>query len=212
MFDAAHIYGFDIETLNDERQGLDPTHPNSRITQIALETADRAYVFENDSEFAILDDFVGVLLDLPSGLLAGWNSSIFDLAFIHTRAEVVNARWVNRLLRLIPQPDLKPKYAFTPGHNTGYMAQFVSKDAKTIHSHLDIAYAYKSFADSFGLDETGKPVVKWSLKPVAKAAGVEMYEIDRTRLHEYTLEEQRRYVMSDAHGTRELTLKMLGLK
>lgn len=38
-----------------------------------------------------------------------------------------------------------------------------------------------------------------------------MLEIDRERLHEYSAGDQRRYVVSDTRGTRELTLRKLGL-
>lgn len=38
-----------------------------------------------------------------------------------------------------------------------------------------------------------------------------MLEIHRERLHQYSAAGQRRYVVSDTHGTRELTLKKLGL-
>ena len=59
------------------------------------------------------------------------------------------------------------------------------------------------FADEHG--------VKHSLKPVCAAHGVDMVELDRTRLHEYTPAERAAYALSDSRGTRALTLRLLGL-
>lgn len=215
MFDAAHVYGFDIETLNDEGQGLDPTHPRARITEISVATSTGAQVLGGDDERQLLRDFADLLRSLPAGLLVGWNSSGFDLPFLHTRART---SWCPRLLvglHLTPQRGLTPKYGFLPGHDCAYSATLRAGDGT--HSHLDIAYAWKSFAESFGdtePDQQGRvrPKVTWSLKPVAEAAGIRMVRLDATRLHEFTAQQRAEYVASDASGARLLALRTLGLE
>lgn len=208
MYDALHVYGFDIESLNDEAKGYHGLIPErSRVTQIAVAT-DPSFngggeVFEGD-EIQILADFTDYLASLPAGLLTGWNSAFFDLPFIYDRARTVAPAWMPHL---IAQPGLRPKYQALPGHATdtnpggGYTAAF--HGFKGLHAHLDVSQAYHRYAD-----ETG---VSWSLKPVCDAQGIDMFVIDRTRVHEYSPEDQKRYVLSDASGARELALRTLGL-
>jgi len=211
VFDSDHVYAFDIETDNSAGHGLDPR--KAAITQISVVGSTLERVLTGD-EVTLLDEFAEVLAGLDAGLIVGWNSTFFDWPFIATRMKVVGPTGLNAILELTPQPALRPKYDFTPGHTCGYSA-IVATDTGTHHAHLDVSLAWKAFAESFGTREDGTgrqvPVVPWSLKPVAKAAGIDMFELDRTRLHEYTPEETARYVLSDAIGTRELALRTLGL-
>lgn len=215
MYDPLHVYSFDIETDNSAGKGLDPRA--ARITEISIATAAGPIIFNDASERDLLEAFGRALRDLPAGLVSGWNSAFFDWAFIATRRDIVREQVgptiLDEILTLLPQPGLKPKYDFTPGHTCGYTA-LVAADGG-VHAHLDISLAWKPFAESFGtkVNDAGKtvPVVPWSLKPVAQAAGIEMFVIDRERLHEYSQAERDRYVASDTIGTRELTLRTLGL-
>lgn len=208
MYDPLYVYGFDIESLNDEEAGYNGLIPErSRVTQIAVATDPSinggGEVFEGTEE-DIFADFTRYMHSLPTGLLTGWNSAFFDLPFIYDRARLVAPNWMPHL---IPQPNLRPKYQALPGHSTptnpggGYNAFFTASDG--LHAHLDVSQAYHRYADEAG--------VSWSLKPVCEAQGIDMFVIDRTRVHEYSPEEQKRYVLSDASGGRELALRMLGL-
>lgn len=210
MYDAQHTYGLDIETDNSTNHGLDPFR--STITEIAVATADGGEVFTG-SERTILSDLDEYLRELPAGLIVTWNGLFFDVPFIATRAEEIRHN-IGEAFHLIPQPGLKPKYDYLPGFTEAQTFTFERLGVGPQHSHLDISLAWKSFAESFGtklVDGKTKPVVPWSLKPVAKAAGIEMFEIDRTRLHDYSDEDRNRYVLSDSSGTRELALRTLGL-
>jgi hypothetical protein len=219
MYDAQHIYAFDIETDNSAGHGLNPLR--SRITEVALSTADADVVFDG-TEIEILTGLESTLGNLPPGLLLSWNGAMFDTPWLHSRARAVGLDAEAFGLELIAQPGLTPKYAPTPGHTGGYAALWHRTSGSEPlrlsrpHTHLDISYAYKGFAESFGVHpdghpQAGKPVVPWSLKPVAKAAGLDMVEIDRTALHLYDKAQVRAYAASDASGTRALGLRLLGL-
>lgn len=228
MYDADHIYGFDIETRNgDGYHGLTPSQ--TFVTQISLATATDAFVFEG-AEVDILEQFHAALTELPPGMLVGWNSSNFDLPMLSDRAIACGlatpgggcdpSEWG---LQLIPQPGLKPKYDYIGRHTTGYTAlwhmnalQFGVLSIKTPHTHFDIAESYKAYAASFGEhpaghEKAGKDVVPWSLKPVCEQLGISMVQLDRTKLQTYPPEVQRAYSASDAIGTRKAALLKFGL-
>lgn len=214
MYAAENVYGFDIETLSDESRGFNGLDPaRSEITEIAL-AADESIngggeVFQGP-EAKILRDFFTCVRSLKPGLMAGWNSSFFDGPFIDYRFDEVAPRDLvssTPFIRLLPQPSLRPKYAAMPGYGTpenpggGYALMFGANDG--MHAHLDVAQAYHRYADEQG--------VKWGLKPVCEAQGIAMFELDRTRLHEFDPADVHKYVLSDATGTRELALRTLGL-
>lgn len=209
MYSPSHIYAYDIETDNSAGHGLDPY--NSRVTEVALATQQEVYVLNGD-EATILEDFASLLDDLPTGLLGTWNGLFFDNPFLKIRAQLTEHR-IDSSLLLLPQPGLTPKYDYLPGVSSAQSLVY-NRPAGAPHTHLDISLPWKAFAESFGthvVDGKTRPVVPWSLKPVAKAAGIEMVEIDRTRLHDYTQAEVNAYVGSDATGTRALILKTFGL-
>lgn len=215
MYDPLHVYAFDIETLNDEERGFNGLDPaRSQITEIAVATDvsinGGGEVFQG-AEATILRDFFKFTKSLAPGLMTGWNSSFFDGPFIHDRCVHgldVTPVALGAMMRMVPQPGLRAKYQAMPGHGTpenpggGYALTFRAADGGT-HAHLDVAQAYREFADEHG--------VKWGLKPVCEAHGIAMVELDRTRLHTYTPQEVHAYVLSDGRGTRELALRLLGL-
>lgn len=209
MYDPTQVYGYDIETMNDEERGFNGLDPSrSYITEIAVATDESinggGEVFTG-SEQQIIYGFARFLVSLKPGLMAGWNNTFFDNPFIDYRTRQVG---IDFEMVLTAQPGLRAKYdplptAVTPENpNGGWVATFPAFDGGR-HSSLDVAQAYRRFADEQG--------VKWGLKPVCEARGIDMFEIDRTRLHDYSPAERRRYVLSDGHGTRELALQMLGL-
>ena len=202
MFDAAHIYGLDIETDTSGGYGLDPNRGG--ITSVAIATAERDIVIAlgdgTESELLVA---LGYELDqLPDGLLGTWNGAVFDFPFIDCRLNRLgfgDASWGPVLTF---QPGLKPKYEPTPGYEGGYAVNWVTSSGGG-HTHLDISWAYKRHAERAG--------IKHSLKPVAKSLGIDMVEVDRENIHLLTEAEERAYVASDARGTRELVLRRLGL-
>lgn len=201
MFSPARIYSLDIETDNSEGHGLNPEL--SRVTEVAVLTAETSWVFDNDDEAKLLTELGECVRDLRPGLISTWNGAFFDMPFLSDRMIAVGVAGLGVGPRLVTDPGLKPKYEPLPGHAGGYIAVWPSSFPSIPHQHLDISGAYKQFAADAD--------VSWSLKPVCKAMGIDMFEIDRTRLHEYTPEEVRAYVLSDCVGTRELALHTLGL-
>lgn len=208
-FSPEQVYAYDIETHNDEANGFNGLDPRrSYITEIVVVTdpsiAGGGKVFSG-SEEEILRDFTDFTASLPPGLMVDWNGAFFDGAFVDHRArqhESLNPTWVQ-----VPRPDIAPKYdalptSVTPESPTGGWSTLFAGDG-SYHAALDISHAYQQRSESMG--------AKWSLKPVCAAEGIEMYEIDRTRLHEYTPEQRRDYVLSDGIGTRELALRALDL-
>lgn len=218
MFGHTQIYGLDIETDNTPCEtvcetyagkdrcyghGLDPRR--SAITEVAVATDPTIYgggkVFAGH-EIDILANLQDFLTSLPAGLLVTWNGAMFDIPYLADRAAVRDFGPTAFTLRTAPAPDLVPKYEPLPGHAGGYTATWDIRGQQVPHQHLDVAWAYKAKAAE--LD------VSWSLKPVCAALGVPMYEIDRTRLHEYTPAQVAEYCLSDASGTRVLAMKALG--
>lgn len=242
MYDPLNVYGIDIETFNKKCEtlcasyaakgkdqcfghGLEPQ--NSHITEIAVATDASinggGEVFEGH-EVKILRDLNTFLRSLPPGLLSGWNSTFFDFPFIWDRLPEVGLLTVLYGLRMSAAPSLRPKYEALPGHATtanpggGYQVSW-NNDSGVPHAHLDVAQAFKRFADETIDPTTGKPV-KHSQKPVAQALGLPMFEIPegfadaddfRTRLHDATPEQRKAYVTSDASQARELALRLMGL-
>lgn len=175
------IFGFDIET-DTTTNGLDPRV--SRVTSIAVWSPTAQCCITEEDESVLLTGFARVLTDLRPGVVVGWNSSCFDLPFLATRAEHCG---VELPIRLVADPGIRPKYGFTPPHSSGYRAEVAH------HQHVDVAYAYQDIAASLG--------VAWSLKPVARALGIEVLEVDRERMHELSPAAIASYNVSDARAT-----------
>ena len=68
------------------------------------------------------------------------------------------------------------------------------------HIHLDGYLLYRAdVGDSVNLS--------CGLKPLAKLVGLPVVEVDRSRIHELSVEECRAYVASDAHLARKMVLR-----
>ena len=153
-------------------------------------------------ETEVLGSISEYFWNAPAGLVSTWNGAVFDLPYMSDRYRIAE---VPSPLLLRPDVNLKPKYEPLPGHRGGYQAVITSMasgyDPTQFHTHLDMAYALKDKVSAMG--------VAWSLKPVCKAFGIDMVEVDRTKIHELTPEQQDEYVASDAHGARELAIRAL---
>lgn len=189
------IYGFDIETDNSEGHGLDSRF--SRVTSIAISATDSLFVLDDTNEARLLRTFAAWLTDnetLP-GIIATWNGSGFDVPFLADRAEATGVE-----IPLIAWADetVVPKYPSpNPNHATGYRAKF------GVHNHVDICYAYKPYAEQND--------VKWSLKPVADALGLDLFVEDAADLHNVHPVNRLAYNGSDAHATRLLAEQLKSL-
>ncbi|WP_248581584.1 3'-5' exonuclease [Nocardioides sp. InS609-2] len=203
MYDPRDVFGLDIETDNSPgSDGLDPT--KSRITEIAVDvdaSIGDGEVFTGP-EHQILHDLQAFIDDLQPGLLTTWNGTFFDWPFIASRRAAIPMH-LDFGLRLALAPQLTPKYDYLPGHTTGYSAHWANADGTLLHAHLDVMGGYRRYAQEHN--------ISWSLKPVARSLGIEMVELDRANLHDYTDLERKAYCLSDARGTRLLALRQLGL-
>lgn len=218
--DPENVYAYDIESMNDDKRGYNGLDPSrSYVTEIAVATDTSinggGEVFTGN-EAKILADFARFVRSLKPGLMVGWNNTFFDNPFLDYRSALVLPGGVHDLgMSLKPEPSLSPKYdplptATTPTNpNGGWSAQFAAADGG-LHASLDVAPYFKEFAEEQG--------IKWGLKPVCEARGIDMFEIPdgfvdaddfRTRLHDATPEQRKAYVLSDGHGARELGLDIL---
>lgn len=174
-------YGFDIETT-----GL--RHDQARVTTFAIYGENVSIVRESDDEESLLRDLRKDFSELLSGTVVTWNGAAFDGPFLAGRLE---AHQMYGVMNLAPNFAVTPKYEPQPGFAPIGFDPIFRALGGGMHSHLDIAYGYwREWADGHG--------VHWALKPVAKAAGLEVIEVDRTHIGELTAEERRAYCLSDA--------------
>lgn len=111
--------------------------------------------------------------------LIGWNTSGFDLPFLQRRYSEY------RLDPLGPQiwsTGMTGKYGSPEYDGTWHKA-----------THRDIWREWAPYAEAAGISS--------SLKPVSRACGIEVIEIDTTKLGTYSTEEVRAYQLSDVVAT-----------
>jgi len=205
VFDAAHIYALDLET-DTTINGLDPRV--AAITECAVSTAAGDTVRGADhGEATMLFNLDRQLSALPPGLIVTWNGAFFDLPFLYTRRRILSVPPSSTLhsfgLHLLPQFGLTPKYDYIGDHTCGYTAVWLREDDSDVpHQHLDISFAYRKVAADLG--------VKHALKPVARALGITVIEVDREHMHLLTPAQRTAYAASDTRATRELAIRLLG--
>lgn len=187
-----NLIALDIETDTEAEPfedgvpaGLDPRA--GAITSIALYSADGSVVFDDTNEARMLTMFRSWLAMHDPSVIVTWNGSCFDLPYLVDRARV---HGIYTGIYLVPSEDRPPKYSALPGHDGGYEARIGG------HHHVDVAYAYKQWA----IDND----VAWSLKPVCKANGIDMVEVDREHVASLSIAERMAYNLSDTVGTLEL--------
>lgn len=183
------FYALDIETDTSKSptSGLDPNEGG--ITSIAFVGDDLNVVLtDSHGETEMLGDLEKLILSVPAGVITSWNGAVFDFPFIASRSEHLG---VKTSLRLLYDPSIEVKYRATPGFLGGYRVNWGT------HSHLDVQHLYKAKALEAG--------VPWSLKPVGRLMGLDPIEVDRTKMHLLTPEEERAYVLSDAVTTLALS-------
>ncbi len=190
------LHAFDIET-DTTTGGLDPAA--SRITSIAVARPDgEAEFFEHDDEFQMLRDLDTYMKDAGLGYLAGWNSAVFDIPFLLSRNTITAAERRQprpiQTLKTALDPKIFIKYQVMPGHRGGYRATWAGL------MHVDIMPAFKEFAEAQG--------ISGSLKPVARAHGLQMIEVDRSQMHLLSAQELHDYVASDVLGTQALASRL----
>lgn len=180
------LYGLDIET-DTASGGLDPRTSAVVAVAVASERGERVFVGPEGEVLASVDDH---LRGLPPGVVVTWYGSAFDLPFLADRAV---ATGVATGLRLVPDPSIPMRRTPLAGHLCAYRARWHG------HAHLDAYRIYRGAAALLG--------VSGSLKSIARMAGLDPVEVDRSRIHALGAEELRRYVASDARLARLLALR-----
>ena len=179
---ATALYGLDIET-DTSVNGLDPSV--AAVTAVAVASADGPVVFTG-AEHRVLADLAKWLSDpsvLP-GVVVTWNGSAFDLPFLASRAA---HNGISLALQLRPDPAFPLKYPPAVGWPHAVRATIGP------HGHCDLMPLWRPWAAEHNISA--------GLKAVAAAVGIEMIEVDRTRIHALTAGELADYVASDAVGT-----------
>lgn len=157
---------------------------------IAVSGASGSVVFSG-VERDVLSEVDAHLAALAPGVIVTWNGARFDLPFIGDRANHLGlALGLELVVDLRSRTHREP----LPGHEGGYLARWHT------HSHLD---AYRVYRGDVGAS-LGLPC---GLKTLARLAGLEPVEVDRTAIHELSDEALNAYVASDAELTRELALR-----
>jgi hypothetical protein len=183
-----NIYAIDIETT-----GLDAL--TDRVTTFACYSPTASVVIEDTDERRLLAAAQEWVAKLDAGMLVGWNSAVFDFPFLSHRHQI------NRVLfgyRLTPDPDIVPKYEPVTGFEGGVKVSLVA--AGGYHEHVDIAYRYR--------DWTEANQVKWSLKPVARAHGIDVIEVEREHMERLGVAQRMAYGLSDVVATYELAVRL----
>ena len=171
-----------IVALDIETTGLDPQ--SSRVLAVALSSRGADNVLTDDGEARLLENLERTIAGLPAdATLVTWNGEGFDLPFLAERYEF---HGVPTSLQLRPRNVIgkygRPRFEATWGGRP----------------HVDIAYAYRSRAESLG--------VEWSLKPLARALGHDPVEVDRNgkAIENMPLRLLKAYAASDARVTATL--------
>lgn len=170
-------YGLDIET-DTEQGGLDPR--TSPVVAAAVATQAGAQVL-NGPEPTLLRDLDEMIRTLEPGVLVTWNGCGFDLPFLVYRARRCG---VTLGLRTTLDPSIRRSHPPLAGHHGSYRGVWHG------HAHLDAYLAYRSLVTD--RDES------LALKAVAARAGLDVIEVDRSRIHELAPTALQRYVANDA--------------
>ena len=187
------LYGVGIGT-----EGLDPRE--HAVTTVAVYSPTASIVLDDHDERRLIDQLFDWLHDQPPGIVTTWNGANFDGPFLDHRSLVLPPRpwrraWRRRCpanIELRPDRAIAPKYEPLPGYGpNGYQIRW-----RWIHRHVDVAYLFRSWAESNG--------VPWSLKPGARAFGLRPVEVDRTQVAELPAADRMVCNLSDATVTYRL--------
>lgn len=191
----AELIALDIETT-----GLD--FARDRILSAALYVSESDCVAFSGEEAVVIGSLDSWLRARPPSLVVGWHSSAFDCPMLRSRADhngqplLLEIRRKKRSSRgderTRPRgaPPRGPEYAGTNDGGASYLANFGH------HQHLDIAPFWRPWARLRGMSG--------ALKSVARANGIPVIEVDRSRMSDLSTEELCRYNLSDVRATHRL--------
>jgi len=178
----AVIYGLDIETDNTS-DGLDPAVASVRAVALSGRAFDDLFVGDERDLLRALD---ARLAALPTGVLATWNGSAFDLPFLADRARILG---IDLGLRLCLDRRLTLHRAPLPGHAGAYRAGWHD------HGHLDTFRLY-------GADTTAAQ--RLSLRSLGRRLGIGVHDVRSSRTQDLGNEALHACAPSDARLARVL--------
>jgi hypothetical protein len=182
MSQHAAIYGLDIETDTTE-DGLDPAVASVRAIALSGRTFDELYVGD---EIDILRALDARLAGLPTGVVATWNGSAFDLPFLADRARILG---IDLGLKLCLDRRLTLHRAPLPGHAGAYRASWHD------HGHLDTFRIYGGGASA---------AQRLSLRSLGRLVGIGAQQVHPARTQTLSNEALHACAPSDARLARVL--------
>jgi hypothetical protein len=178
----ATIYGLGIETDTTE-DGLDPAVASVRAVALSGRTFDELYVGDEPDILRALD---ARLAGLPTGVVATWNGSAFDLPFLADRARILG---IDLGLKLCLDRRLTLHRAPLPGHAGAYRASWHD------HGHLDTFRIYG------GSDSAAQ---RLSLRSLGRLVGIGAQSVHPARTQTLSNEALHACAPSDARLARVL--------
>ncbi|HWJ99026.1 MAG TPA: hypothetical protein VNQ33_12760 [Acidimicrobiales bacterium] len=182
MGQLATIYGLDIETDNSE-DGLDPAVASVRAVALSGQTFDELYVGDEADLLRALD---ARLAGLPTGVVATWNGSAFDLPFLADRARILG---IDLGLKLCLDRRLTLHRAPLPGHAGAYRASWHE------HGHLD---TFRIYGDADGAAQ------RLSLRSLGRFVRIGSHDVHPARTQTLSNEALHACAPSDARLARVL--------
>ena len=182
MGHQAVIYGLDIETDNTE-DGLDPAVASVRAIALSGRNFDELFVGDEADILLALD---ARLAALPTGVVATWNGSAFDLPFLADRARILG---IDLGLKLCLDRRLTLHRAPLPGHAGAYRASWHD------HGHLDTFRIYGAEAGA---------AQRLSLRSLGRLVGIGGQDVHPARTQTLCNEALHACAPSDARLARVL--------
>ncbi len=176
------LYALDIEST-----GLSPLE--SKMVSVAIAAPEESLVLVSEDEVSLFRDLTSWLKNTrrEKGTIVTWNGAGFDWPYMYTRAMTLGVEEFLAELTIIEHEDRRPVYNPIAGHNGGYVVSFAG------HDHADIMRPWKSWSKERNISN--------SLKAVAKANGIDVIEVDRTKIAELSRAELVAYNISDVAAT-----------
>ena len=183
------LYALDIEST-----GLSPL--DSKMVSVAIAAPEESLVIVSEDEASLFHDLTSWLKSSrrEKGTIVTWNGAGFDWPYMYTRAKALGAEEFLAELTIVEHEERKPTYNPIAGHTGGYVVSFAG------HDHADIMRPWKSWSKERNISN--------SLKSVAKANGIEVIEVDRTKIAELSRAELVAYNISDVAATLTLAEKL----
>ncbi|MDA8392034.1 MAG: hypothetical protein M0Z87_04370 [Actinomycetota bacterium] len=192
----------ELIALDIETTGLDVVR--DRILSVALYASETDCVAFFGDESRVIGSVDAWLRSRPPSIVVGWHSSAFDCPMLRHRADS-NGEPLTLELRRMEHGPRRPNRREQAGWPAEGAARFASSSESGTsaywarfgsHEHLDIAPFWRPWAQMRGLSG--------GLKSVAKANGIPVLEVDRTRMSTLSADQLCQYNLSDVRATYRL--------